>query len=227
MKQPTQYTSCHLHFISFFYNKGQSFSCQWDRWCVFWVIVYFKSTNPELNISFCSCVHFLPLSSFEDQLASVWGVFCGHTAKDAVLIWFWFRAFLLVCLGFFLTEKGKERNKWFTGEKAWKVLWHCLFASVQTFVRFPVLKHNSYLEAFQDNSGVVVCTLCWCPAISSSRVVTIQHLLQMLPFLPSSCSSPCFLWLPFSEASCAVTSPGTSEHIGFGDRRCVFCYCMV
>lgn len=163
MKQPAQYTSCHLHFIGFLYNKGQSFSCQWDRWCAFWVIVYFKSINPKVNISFCSCVHFLPLSSFESQLASVWELFCGHTTKGAELIWFWFGAFLLVGLGIFLAGKEQMVHR----GKAWKVLWHCQFASILTFVKFPVLKHPPYLEAFQDKSRVVVeqrnhftCTLC-------------------------------------------------------------------
>lgn len=179
MKQPTQYTSCHLHFISFFYNKGQSFSCQWDRWCVFWVIVYFKSINPKVNISFCSCVLFLPLSSFEDRLASVWGLFCGHTTKEAVLIWLWFGAFLVVCLGFF-SRKGAGKEQMVHREKACKVPWHCQLTSVLTFLRFPLLKHHPYLEAFQGKSGVLVeqekhflCTLCSCPAISPSWLVVI------------------------------------------------------
>lgn len=105
----------------------------------------------------------------------------------------------------FFSKKGAGKEQIVHREKAWKVPWHCQLTSILTFLRFPLLKHHPYLEAFQGKSGVLVeqknhflCTLCWCPAISSSWLVTIQHLLHIFPFLLWSCSAPCFLRLPFS-----------------------------
>lgn len=91
-------------------------------------------------------------------------------------------------------------------EKAWKVLWHCQFVSILTFIRSPELRHHPYLRASQDKPGMVVelknqfmapsvsvqqyllCGLSWFNMTALFSLFALQ--------LPSSVCSDSFLWGP-------------------------------
>lgn len=113
----------------------------------------------------------------------------------------------------FFNRKGEGKEQKVHREGAWKVLWHYHFAFLLTFVRFPVLKHHLYLEAFQDNSGVVVEQknnfICIPLLMSSNFFFVSWHDSTSTPnfsIFALQLQSSVFPWLPSSEASCAVTS---------------------
>lgn len=88
--------------------------------------------------------------------------------------------------------------------------WYCQFTSKLTFIRFPVLKHHPYLEAFQGKSGWGrnrVKTINMHPPLVSSSFFFIDchnsqyRYSKFFLMFRCCCSPPCCLRLLFSGSA--------------------------